>query len=70
MLVLLGALHRLTGTGAVGHNLLVAVGVVVLAPAFAAPALGAGGAVLGVGLAVAATLAANLAVFRRRREAG
>jgi low temperature requirement protein LtrA len=66
-LVLLGALHRMTGTGAVGHHLLVAAGAfVVLALAFAAPALGVEGAVLGMGLAVAATLAANLAVFRRR----
>lgn len=66
-LMLLGALHRMTGTGAVGHGLLVAAGaLVVLALALAAPALGVGGAVLGMGLAVAATLAANLAVFRRR----
>jgi low temperature requirement protein LtrA len=66
-LVVLGVLHRMTGTGAVGHGLLVAVGVlVVLVLALAAPALGVGGALLGMGLAVAATLAANLAVFRRR----
>jgi hypothetical protein len=39
---------------------------VVLVLALAAPALGVGGALLGMGLAVAATLAANLAVFRRR----
>jgi low temperature requirement protein LtrA len=66
-LVVLGVLHRMTGTGAVGHGLLVAVGMlVVLVLALAAPALGVGGALLGMGLAVAATLAANLAVFRRR----
>ncbi len=67
VLVALGVLHRLTGTGAVGHELLVAGGaLVVLALGFAAPGLGVGGAVLGMGLAVAATLAANLLAICRR----
>ncbi|POX42776.1 low temperature requirement protein A [Streptomyces sp. Ru73] len=67
VLVVLGVLHRMTGTGAVGHALLVAVGVlVVLALGFSAPVLGVGGAVLGIGLTVAATLAANLTVFCHR----
>ncbi|MCP3822311.1 low temperature requirement protein A [Streptomyces sp. A3M-1-3] len=67
VLAVLGVLHRATGTGAVGHWLLVAVGVlIVLALGLAAPALGVGGAVLGMGLAVAATLAANLLTVHRR----
>ncbi|GAA0465238.1 low temperature requirement protein A [Streptomyces olivaceiscleroticus] len=70
VLVVLGVLHRVTGTGAVGRGWLVAVGVlVVLALGFSPPVLGVGGAVLGIGLAVAATLAANLAVFRHRAVA-
>ncbi|MFE2749645.1 low temperature requirement protein A [Streptomyces scopuliridis] len=64
-LPILGLLHRMTG--AVGHALLVPTGaLVVLALGFSAPALGVGGAVLGMGLAVSATLAANLFVIRHR----
>ncbi|MEU3662876.1 low temperature requirement protein A [Streptomyces sp. NPDC032940] len=49
-LVLLDAMHRMTGAGAVGHNMLVAAGaLVVLALGLAAPALGVGRAVLGMG---------------------
>ncbi|NYH54469.1 low temperature requirement protein LtrA [Nocardiopsis arvandica] len=67
VLLLLGLLHRMTGTGAVGHGLLVAAGaLVVLALGLSSPVLGVGGAVLGMGLAVAATLAANVVVLRRR----
>ncbi|WP_242888485.1 low temperature requirement protein A [Actinomadura litoris] len=67
VLAVLGLLHRLTGTGAVGHGLLVAGGALaVLALGFSPPVLGLGGAVLGMGLAVALTLAANIAVLRRR----
>ncbi|MGW1463318.1 low temperature requirement protein A [Streptomyces sp. NPDC002308] len=69
VLVLLGALHRMTGTGGVEHTAVVATGaLVVLALGFAGPALGLGlgGAVFGMGLAVAATVAADAAVLRRR----
>ncbi|WP_435246515.1 low temperature requirement protein A [Streptomyces sp. NRRL F-5630] len=67
VLLTLGALHRATRTGAVGHVLLVVLGaLVVLALGFGAPAVGIGGAVLGMGLAVSATLAANLFTVRRR----
>ncbi|MGK5531155.1 low temperature requirement protein A [Streptomyces sp. URMC 129] len=67
VLAALEVLHRLTGTGAVGHPLLVVVGTsAVLALGLAAPALGVGGAVLGMGLAVAATLAAQLITVHRR----
>ncbi|WP_432091894.1 low temperature requirement protein A [Streptomyces sp. NRRL F-5630] len=67
VLLTLGALHRATRTGAVGHALLVAVGaLVVLALGFGAPTVGIGGAVLGMGLAVSATLAANLFTVRHR----
>ncbi|MEU6394543.1 low temperature requirement protein A [Streptomyces sp. NPDC046939] len=69
VLLTLGALHRATRTGAVGHSLLVVAGaLVVLAVGFSAPAMGIGGAVLGMGLAVAATLAANLFTVRHRAE--
>ncbi|MGW7277466.1 low temperature requirement protein A [Streptomyces sp. NPDC054844] len=68
-LLILGALHRATRTGAMGHALLVVTGaLVVLALGFSAPALGIGGAVLGMGLAVAATLAANLFTVHHRAE--
>jgi hypothetical protein len=68
-LLVLGALHRATRTGAVGHALLVVTGaLVVLALGFSAPALGVGGTVLGMGLAVAAILAANLFTVRHRSE--
>lgn len=68
-LLMLGALHRATRTGAVGHALLVVAGaLVVLALGFSAPALGIGGAVLGMGLVVAATLTANLFTVRHRSE--
>ncbi|WP_405458875.1 low temperature requirement protein A [Streptomyces sp. NBC_00101] len=67
VLLLLGALHRMTGTGGVEHTAVVASGaLVVLALGFAGPALHLGGAVLGMGLAVAATVAADTAVLRRR----
>ena len=67
VLLILGALHRATRTGAVGHALLVVAGaLVVLALGFSAPALGIGGAVLGMGLTVAATLAANLFTVHHR----
>ncbi|WP_455359443.1 low temperature requirement protein A [Streptomyces sp. SYSU K21746] len=66
-LPILGILHRMAGAGAVRHALLMPVGaLVVLALGFSAPALGVGGAVLGMGLAVSATLAANLFVIRHR----
>ncbi|MGP3987176.1 low temperature requirement protein A [Streptomyces sp. 3N207] len=68
--LVLGVLHPLTGTGAVGHGLLVVAGaLVVLALGFSSPALGLGGAVLGMGLAVAATLTANTVALRRRARA-
>ncbi|MFF6867121.1 low temperature requirement protein A [Streptomyces ardesiacus] len=68
-LLMLGALHRATRTGAVGHALLVLAGALMgLALGFSAPALGVGGAVLGMGLTVAATLAANLVTVRHRAE--
>ncbi|WP_329140828.1 low temperature requirement protein A [Streptomyces sp. NBC_01476] len=71
VVLLLGVLHEMTGTGAVGHRLLVVAGAaVVLALAFSVPGIGVGGAVLGMGLAVAATLAANLTVRHRRAMAG
>ncbi|MCX2730058.1 low temperature requirement protein A [Saccharopolyspora sp. NFXS83] len=60
LLVLL-FLHRLTGTGAVGRPIIIAVGaVLVLALAAASDALGIGATVLAIGLATAATLAAEL----------
>ncbi|TDT42042.1 low temperature requirement protein LtrA [Streptomyces sp. BK208] len=66
-LLTLAALHRATRTGALGHVLLVVAGaLVVLALGFSAPAVGIGGAVLGMGLAVAATLAANLYTVHHR----
>ncbi|GAA4834285.1 low temperature requirement protein A [Saccharopolyspora rosea] len=66
-LVVLAPLHRLTRSGAVGHGLLVAAGAaVVLALSFTPAVLGLGGAVLAMGVVVAATLAANLAVAQRR----
>ncbi|TDD63760.1 low temperature requirement protein A [Actinomadura rubrisoli] len=64
-MLVLAVLHRVTRTGAVGHALLVVAGVlVVLALGFSAPSLRVGGAVLGMGLAVGATLAANLFTLR------
>ncbi len=68
-LLMLGALHRATHTGAVGHALLVVAGaLVVLTLGFNAPALGIDGSVLGMGLAVAATLTANLLTVHHRAE--
>ncbi|MCM8555136.1 low temperature requirement protein A [Streptomyces sp. STCH 565 A] len=68
-LLMLGALHRATHTGAVGHALLVVAGaLVVLTLGFNAPALGIDGSVLGMGLAVAATLTANLFTVHHRAE--
>ncbi|MEU7312928.1 low temperature requirement protein A [Streptomyces sp. NPDC007083] len=67
VLLVLGVLHRMTGTGAVGHALLVVAGaLVVLGLGLSPPVFGMGGAVFGMGLAVAATLTANLVVLRRR----
>ncbi|MGP3975612.1 low temperature requirement protein A [Streptomyces sp. 8N114] len=67
VLLMLGVLHPMTGTGAVGHGLLVVAGaLVVLALGFSSPALGLGGAVLGMGLAVAASLTANTMALHRR----
>ncbi|MFD7511972.1 low temperature requirement protein A [Streptomyces sp. NPDC059853] len=67
VLPLLAALHRVTGTGAPGHGpLLTAGALVVLALGYGAPLLGPGGAVLGMGTAVAATLVAALRAGRRR----
>ncbi|MEU3191827.1 low temperature requirement protein A [Streptomyces sp. NPDC006992] len=67
VLLVLGVLHRMTGTGAVGHALLVVAGaLVVLGLGFSPPVFGMGAAVFGMGLAVAATLTANLVVLRRR----
>ncbi|MGI5347007.1 low temperature requirement protein A [Streptomyces sp. CA-250714] len=68
-MLVLGVLHRLTATGAVGHGLLVLAGaLVVLALGFASPALGLGGAVLGMGLAVATTLTTNMVALHRSRR--
>ncbi|WP_229376433.1 low temperature requirement protein A [Streptomyces spirodelae] len=67
VLLLLGAVHRLTGAGAVGHGLLVSAGaLVVLALGFSPALFGLGGAVFAMGLAVAATLAGNVAALRHR----
>lgn len=67
-LLVLAPLHRMTGTGAVARNWSVIAGAVaVLALAFSPPVLGVGGAVLGMGLVVSATLAANLLGTERRR---
>lgn len=67
VLLLLGGLHRMTGTGGVEHTVVVVSGaLVVLALGYATPALGLGGAVLGMGVAVAATVSADVTVLRRR----
>jgi len=67
VLLVLAGLHRLTGTGAVGRRLFVAVGaLVVLGLAFTAPVLGLGGAVVAMAAAASATLAVNLVVSHRR----
>ena len=72
-LLVLAPLHHMTGTGAVAtHRLattwfVLAGAVVVLALAFTPAVLGVGGAVLGMGLAAAATLVANLVTTERRR---
>jgi low temperature requirement protein LtrA len=66
VLLILAPLHQLARTGAVGHRVLVATGAaVVLALGFSPPLFGLDGAILAMGLAVAATLAANLATIRR-----
>ncbi len=68
VLLVLGGLHRATRTGAAGHApLLTAGALVVLVLGFCAPSLGAGGAVLGMGLAVSVTLAAHLRASRSGR---
>ncbi len=65
-LLTLMLLHRVARTGAVGHPLLVLAGsIVVLALAFTVPVFGLGGAVLGMGLAVAVTLASKLLAAQR-----
>ncbi|WP_344680306.1 low temperature requirement protein A [Saccharopolyspora taberi] len=70
VLGVLAALHLMTGAGTVGHPLLVAAGaVVVLALTWSPPVLGLGGAVLAMGLVLAATLTANLVVSIRRHAA-
>lgn len=67
-LLVLAWLHQLVAAGAVGHRLLVFVGAaVVLALAFTTPALGLGGAILAMGVTVAATLTANLATVGYRQ---
>ncbi|MFE5074646.1 low temperature requirement protein A [Streptomyces halstedii] len=67
VLLVLGGLHRAGGTGVPGHAPLLAAGAAaVLVLGLCSPALGAGGAVLGMGLAMSATLAADLVVLRRR----
>ncbi|NKQ51452.1 low temperature requirement protein A [Amycolatopsis sp. K13G38] len=64
VMVVLAALHRLTGTGAVARTAIVAAGVVlVLLLAFSPPLLGLGGAVAGIAVVVAATLTVNLVVL-------
>ena len=66
-LLVLAWLHQLVATGVVGHRLLVLGGAgLVLGLAFTTPILGLGGAVLGMGVTVAATLTVNLATIRRR----
>ncbi|MER5630595.1 low temperature requirement protein A [Streptomyces nitrosporeus] len=66
VLLVLGVLHRVAGTGTGSHALLLSGGaLVVLALGYAAPALGPGGAVLGAGLTVGAVLAVQLSVLRR-----
>ncbi|MYX73290.1 low temperature requirement protein A [Streptomyces sp. SID3915] len=68
VLLVLGGLHRATRTGAAGHALLLTAGaLVVLVLGLCAPGLGAGGAVLGMGLAVSVTLAAHLHASRSGR---
>jgi low temperature requirement protein LtrA len=71
VLVVTGLLHRLTGTGALSHGLLTAAGaLVVLALGFSPPVFGPGGAVVGMGLAIAATLVSQaMATPRRTRRA-
>lgn len=71
VLLLLGALHHVAGTGAVGRRTVVVLGsLVVLGLGFGPPLFGLGGAVLGMGLAVSATLAASLVAFRRHHLGG
>ena len=66
-LLVLAPLHRVARSGAVAHQAVTAGGaVVVLVLAAAAGTLGLGGAVLGMGLAVAATLAVSLVLTHRR----
>ncbi|GAA2627402.1 hypothetical protein GCM10009863_47960 [Streptomyces axinellae] len=69
VLLLLGALHRVAGTGSRGHlPLLTAGALVVLALGFSPPLFGLGGAVFGLGLAVGAILAAHLVAFHLQRR--
>jgi low temperature requirement protein LtrA len=71
VLLLLRTLHQMAGNGgAVGSRTLVTAGaLVVLGLGFSPPLFGLGGAVLGMGLAVSATLAANLVAFRHHHLA-
>ena len=67
VLLVLAGLHRLTGTGAIAHPAVVLAGaLLVLGLVFSPPVLGLGGAILAMGLAVAATLATNLVLLARR----
>lgn len=66
-LLALAVLHRLAGARTVAHHVPTLAGAAaVLALAFATPVIGLGGAALGMGMAVAATLAVKLAIGRRR----
>jgi low temperature requirement protein LtrA len=66
-LLILAVLHRLADTGTVAHPVIVLAGaIVVVALAFSASVFGFDGAILGMGLAVAATLAVNLTLTARR----
>ena len=62
-LIMLAGLHQVARTGAIGHPMLIAAGVIiVILVALSAPALGLAIAVLLMGVAVAATLVASLAL--------
>jgi len=66
-MIVLAALHQVAHTGATGHPTLIAVGVITVSlVTLSAPVLGLGFAVLLTGVAVAATLAANLTLTAQR----
>jgi len=66
-MIMLARLHHVAQTGAIGHPMLIATGVViVILVALSAPALGLGIAVLLMGVAVTVTLAVSLALTARR----